>query len=133
MMINGSFMFKMAIVVGFHLGCSSGERKPDNRADRRSLTSKDSVYKKNMLFSAASFEVPARKISLQPEKNKDFFIVLPGAKDSAGQENDSLYVPYGVQYVLTLPIDIKIYLNSGSLLVFNPVDSKSFQIIGEAI
>jgi hypothetical protein len=133
MKIHGSFMFKMAIVVGFHLGCSWGESKPDNRADRRSLTCKDSVYKKNILLSAASFDVPARKVSLQPDKSKDFFTVLPGAKDSSGQENDSLYVPYGVQYELTLPIDIKIYLNCGSLLVFNPVDCKSFQIIGEAI
>jgi hypothetical protein len=135
MKINGSYMFIMVIVVGFHLGCSWRERKTDSRAktESRALVSKDSVYKKNMLFSAASFEVPARKISLQPEKSKDFFTVLPGAKDSAGQENVSLFVPYGVQYELTLPIDIKIYLNCGSLLVFNPVNSRSLQIKGEAL
>lgn len=122
-------MFKITIAAGFLFGCSWGETKTNIGASG----GKDSVYKKDMIFSAASFEVPATRFSRRPENINTYFTVLPDAKDSAGQEIDSLFVPYGVQYVVTLPIDIKIYLNSGSLLVFNPVDSRSLQIRGEAI
>jgi len=134
-------MIALAMIVFFE-GCSSNSKVRKVKIQRVSYVKdsigSDGLFRQKVLISAPSndmsyvFEGNITTRLPIPMNGEDPIYIEPGMKDSTGEDNDTLFVPYGMQCEIVLPIDRKIYLNSGSRLIFNPV-STNFQITGEAV